>query len=160
MHFRKRRSTSGETKPEIQMTPMLDMIFQLLVFFILTFRPVMDEGQFDVTMSASRSGTVAAPSDAPALSESIEQVPIQVVLKASGDGRLAAGGITMGDRVLQNMATLRAELNSIVEGDAENFSVVIEADSGLQYQYVMQAVNTISHAGIRNISFSIATPGG
>ena len=62
MRFRKHRTTTGEAKVEIQMTPMLDMIFQLLVFFILTFKPVIDEGQFGVNVSGmNMSGSAALP---------------------------------------------------------------------------------------------------
>jgi biopolymer transport protein ExbD len=55
MKFRKLRSMTGDAKVEIQMTPMLDMIFQLLIFFILTFKPIVDEGQFGA-LDGSRHG--------------------------------------------------------------------------------------------------------
>ena len=158
MRYGKKHSTSGETKVEIQMTPMLDMIFQLLVFFILTFKPVMDEGQFDITMSSVVRGNIASPSSGAALNESVAQVPIHIVLRASDDGRLAANGIVMGERILPEMAALQAELRSLVRDVPEDFNVVLEADRGLQYQYVMLAVNAVSHAGIHNINFS--TTGG
>ena len=34
------------------MTPMIDVVFQLLAFFVLTFRIVSPEGEFGVTMPA------------------------------------------------------------------------------------------------------------
>lgn len=156
MRFGKRRRTTSESKVEIQMTPMLDMIFQLLVFFILTFKPVTDEGQFDITMSTLARGNLASPGTAPAFHEAVTQVPIQVTLRAAADGSrsLAANGIIIGERAFPTMGSLEAELRSIVGGTADDFSVVIEADAGLQYQYVMLAVNAVSHAGIQNINFS------
>jgi biopolymer transport protein ExbD len=37
-------------KIELQMTPMIDIVFQLLVFFIMTFKIVSQEGDFNIKM--------------------------------------------------------------------------------------------------------------
>ncbi|MFP6658896.1 MAG: biopolymer transporter ExbD, partial [Pirellulales bacterium] len=50
MKVRKKRKASGSDKVELQMTPMIDIVFQLLVFFILTFKVVAQEGDFDIRM--------------------------------------------------------------------------------------------------------------
>ena len=155
MRFHKKRSPIAQ-KPEIQMTPMLDMIFQLLVFFILTFKPVLDEGQFDVTMSTMSSGSVATPSLGSSMPVLDEQLSIQVRLKAEGEGRLAQGGVILGDRAVNSMAEFRSSLQNIVGESAQDYNVMIQADTNLQYQYVMQAINAISHVGIHNIHFSPA----
>ncbi len=155
MRFHKKRSPIAQ-KPEIQMTPMLDMIFQLLVFFILTFKPVLDEGQFDVTMSTMSSGSVATPSLGSSMPVLDEQLSIQVRLKAEGEGRLAQGGVILGDRAVNSMTEFRSSLQNIVGESAQDYNVMIQADTNLQYQYVMQAINAISHVGIHNIHFSPA----
>ena len=43
-------TSSGQDKIELQMTPMIDIVFQLLVFFIMTFKIVSQEGDFNVKM--------------------------------------------------------------------------------------------------------------
>ena len=54
------RNTDGKgEKIELQMTPMIDIVFQLLVFFIMTFKIVAMEGDFNIRMPA------AAPQAAP-----------------------------------------------------------------------------------------------
>ena len=45
-------------KIELQMTPMIDIVFQLLVFFIMTFNVVAQEGDFNIRMPA-----IGAPQD-------------------------------------------------------------------------------------------------
>jgi biopolymer transport protein ExbD len=169
MKFRKHRTTTGEAKVEIQMTPMLDMIFQLLVFFILTFRPVIDEGQFGVNVSGSTtSGTSALPTmvpgmldDAsPQLSEIQFNPPLRVRLVSQPDGRLARNGIILGDRPLQSMEYLLFELRSLVRGSPDDFEVLIESDANLQYDHIVQAVNAISHAGVKKINFGPPITGG
>lgn len=167
MKFHKTRSTTGDAKVEIQMTPMLDMIFQLLIFFILTFKPVVDEGQFGVNMSALPGGSAARPTMVPGMGDDSDTAekdislipPLRIRLVAGPDGNLAAGGIAMGDRALPSMEQLLFELRATVRGSADEFEVVIEADSKLHYQYVVQTVNAISHAGVKKINFGTPIAG-
>ena len=46
------RNTSrrSEENVELMMTPMIDIVFQLLVFFIMTFKIVAPEGDFNIKM--------------------------------------------------------------------------------------------------------------
>ena len=166
MKFRKHRTTTPDTKVEIQMTPMLDMIFQLLIFFILTFKPVTDEGQFAVNMSSITGGVNAVPTFVPGMGQADEQMqtevqfnpPFRIGLRAGPDGHLAQRGIVLGKRPVLSMGQLQAELLGVVGDTPEDFEVVIEADPGLQYQYIIQAVNAISHAGIKKINFGSPQP--
>lgn len=157
MHFRKKHGTTGDAKVEIQMTPMLDMIFQLLIFFILTFRPVMQEGQFDVKMSSVAGGSQAGPSAglSDPLQEVIEsQPPVPIILRADANGRLAAGGIVMGGRVFDEMRQLQRSLEQLAGESPDDVEISLQADTSLHYEYVMQAVNAISHSGIKVLSFA------
>jgi biopolymer transport protein ExbD len=165
MKFRKHRSTTGETKVEIQMTPMLDMIFQLLIFFILTFKPVTDEGQFGVEMSSLPGGRAALPSSVPGMGDASAAdipfvPPILVRLGAGPDGRLPGGGVVLGERTIPSIEHLLSELRSTVRGSPDDYEVVIEADPRLQFQFVVEAVNAISHAGIKRINFAPSRLGG
>ncbi len=47
------RNTHRPEKIELQMTPMIDIVFQLLIFFIMTFKIVEVEGDFNIKMPAS-----------------------------------------------------------------------------------------------------------
>ena len=51
-----RRPHDRGQKVELQMTPMIDIVFQLLIFFIITFKIVAPEGDFNIKMP------LAAPS--------------------------------------------------------------------------------------------------
>ena len=51
MKIRGKRPSKDE-KIELQMTPMIDIVFQLLVFFIMTFNVVAQEGDFNIRMPA------------------------------------------------------------------------------------------------------------
>src|SRR3954471_9491417 len=54
-HHRKRQA-SDYVEPDLPITPMLDMSFQLLAFFIMTFQPTKTEGQIAVALPAQTGG--------------------------------------------------------------------------------------------------------
>jgi len=45
-----RRKTEAGPEPTLPVTPMLDMAFQLLAFFVMTYHPSDLEGQMDLSL--------------------------------------------------------------------------------------------------------------
>jgi biopolymer transport protein ExbD len=132
-----RRASAIWDRVEIQMTPMIDIVFLLLIFFLFSFRIVAQEGDFNVRMPVA--GPVSATLDT--------QLPIKVRLTADAEGNLT--GIQMADRKLPNFAALREQIISIVGNDAgpgaaENTEAEIDFDFDLKYRYVIAAVTAIS----------------
>lgn len=52
------RNTENDTNVELAMTPMIDIVFQLLAFFIITFKVVALEGDFEITMPMASQSEV------------------------------------------------------------------------------------------------------
>src|SRR5687768_10079620 len=48
--MRHRIPDTGQIDPDLPITPMLDMTFQLLAFFITTFNPTPPEGHLDLAL--------------------------------------------------------------------------------------------------------------
>jgi biopolymer transport protein ExbD len=46
------RHTDHREQVSLQMTPMIDIVFQLMVFFVFTFKIALPEGDFNVRMPA------------------------------------------------------------------------------------------------------------
>jgi biopolymer transport protein ExbD len=168
MRFARRAGSLSESKCEIEMTPTLDIIFQLLIFFILTFKPITEEGQFGVNLAHLPVGGAAVPTVVPGEDDQSDasldvelNPPFRIRLAADADGNLAKGGVFFGEeRRLPSLDYLRFELRNTAQGFTEDFEVVIEADPGLRWEYLVQAVNAISHAGIRKINFAAPASGG
>ena len=79
------RHTEHREQLALQMTPMIDIVFQLMVFFVFTFKIALPEGDFNVRMPAE-AGMSAEPSETPL---------IKVRLRAGADRELA--GVQLGD---------------------------------------------------------------
>ncbi|MFO7906606.1 MAG: ExbD/TolR family protein [Planctomycetota bacterium] len=136
-----RGSRAGEDKIQLQMTPMIDIVFQLLVFFIMTFKIVAQEGDFQIKMplATQQSGL---PEESPVLT-------MHVRLRAAPDGQLLpSGGIVVnGELVFDTPAELHNYVISIVGGDepaTNDAEVELDCDYGLNYEHVIEAITAVS----------------
>ncbi len=131
-----RHQTAAE-KIEINMTPMIDAVFQLLIFFMLTLKILEPEGNFDINMPVSG---VADPSALPDLN-------IKVTLAANPDGSLAQ--ILLGSKPLGNDVPLCyrrlngeiAALSGAGGAFSDDLQVEIAADYNLNYEHAIKAVS-------------------
>jgi biopolymer transport protein ExbD len=135
-----RRKSSLGDKVAVDMTPMIDVVFQLMSFFMCTLKIVTPEGDFDIRMPLG-AAAAAAPS---------EQLvpPIRVKMTAAADGSLA--GMTMNDSPVRDFADLRNKVVGIVgtatgpNSLAENTEVEFDCDYKLSYDNVVQAITAVS----------------
>ena len=135
-----RRQSSLPDKIAIDMTPMIDVVFQLISFFMFSLKVVSPEGDFDIRMPLA-AAAAAAPDD--------QQVPpVRVKLSAGADGALA--GITMNGTPLATFDELHQQIMALVGTDsgpnslAENTEVEFDCDYTLKYAHVVQAITAVS----------------
>ena len=135
------RHTDHRDRIDVPMTPMIDIVFQLLVFFIMSFKIVLPEGDFNIRMPLPASEAPAPPSELPTLTLRME---------AGEGGELAR--LRLGARVLEGptrFQQLRAEMKGLVgvaaaPEEAVDQEVEINADYGLHYEHVMRAITALS----------------
>lgn len=135
------RNTDHRDSIELQMTPMIDIVFQLLVFFIMTFKIVLPEGDFNIRMPLPASDAPAAPSELPVFN---------LRMVAAEDGRLAT--LQLDSRMFEGedrFAKLHGYLRGQIDdsggpGTADEQEVEINADYELRYDYVMRAITALS----------------
>lgn len=158
------RRRSKQANVELNLAAMLDMAFQLLTFFILTFKPTPIEGQIDLhlppaqsaRMTQTPSRIIPANDEVDPLRE-LNLLPIRVV--ANGSGQI--GELALGDGSVADLPQLDQRLK-LALGDGHNRfdRVVIEASAGLQYQPLMQVMDICAHQkladGKRLTSVSLA----
>lgn len=133
------KKTSGTAKIPIDMTPMIDIVFQLLTFFIMTLKIAAMEGDFNIKMPLSAPRAASDPDQMP---------PIKLRLVATDDG--SCGDIIMNDRSFgageESFKALHQEVASLVldgslTADAE---VELNCDYNLKYENVIRAITAVS----------------
>ncbi len=118
------------------MTSMIDVVFQLLAFFIVSFKIVQQEGDLAIKMPA------AQVEDAPSIDFSLS---LQVHLQAGAAGELA--GIQMSGQAIADTQALRARVEQIAAaapGDIDQLSVNLICDPALRYEHAMAALTAVS----------------
>lgn len=148
----------------LPITPMLDMTFQLLTFFIFTYHPSAIEGQMEFSLPAADSGAVPAPVDAPpyecVLRE--ERTQVTVVLKTQRDGphdgmvsavlvQTDLGGETALPSIDALGRYLRERRNTGTLKPTD--SIQIQSESKLKYAFVMKAMDVCAQEGFGRIGF-------
>lgn len=122
-------------KVDIPMAPMIDIVFQLLIFFMLNLKIVAPEGDFNVNMPRRGGpGTDAG-------------LPIKIGLRSDLDGHLTQ--LMIGDRNLGNDAAafdrLNREILQIVgrpgNPAAGELEIELDADYETQHHYVVKAIS-------------------
>jgi biopolymer transport protein ExbD len=135
-----RHTDRGDEKVTLIMTPMIDVVFLLLVFFIMTFKIISPEGDFNIKMpQAAPSEGVPDPSQLP---------PLKVRLQAGVGGRLTS--IHLNQARMRDFDELRGQIIAIVGDDAgpgsiaESTEVELDCDYTLHFKHVIDAITAVS----------------
>lgn len=148
---------SKQQEVEVQITPMLDMAFQLLTFFILTYHPAPIEGQFAMNLLPAAPAIkmdAAAPPDSKATTDDPPSLrTMTTVIRANPDGSL--GRVTLEEVEVNGMDQLKAKLKEILDPAKELpfEQALIQADPTLKYEELMKVVDVFSSLKITKISF-------
>jgi biopolymer transport protein ExbD len=120
----------------IDMTPMIDIVFQLLAFFIFTLRILTQEGDLAIQMPLKPGPGQPSMTALP---------PLQIKLTAAADGSLA--GIRFNGQVVQDMPALRIRIEELIGGNqqlAAEMEADLFCDEQLSYQHAIAAITAIS----------------
>jgi biopolymer transport protein ExbD len=140
MRIRHGATTLG--KIDTQMTPMIDIVFQLNIFFLFTFKIILPEGDFNIRMPSAAAARAI---------EMSETLPMTLVMKAGPNGELA--DLQLAGRSFGNernaFVGLRQQIRGMVDdaggpGKASDLEVEIDADYDLNYEHVMRAITAIT----------------
>lgn len=136
MNFRQRRIE----EPEISLTPLIDVVFLLLIFFMVSTTFIKDtEIRIDLP-------------EATASPQEQERSTVNVVIDLEGryfvDGRLL---------VNRQVGTLREALEQAA-GDRQGVTVLISADAQTAHQAVITAMDAARQAGILHVSLATRDP--
>jgi biopolymer transport protein ExbD len=150
-------------------TPMLDMSFQILAFFIMTYHPSALEGHLAGTLAAppDNPGHGGIDRDAPILDPGeLNDSALTVVVKSAGEAPGKPGKILLRRKVepvpaqiadatvtwVQARRLLQIELKRLGDG-VDKTSIRIEADAELRHEIVIDVYDVCRNAGFSRILF-------
>jgi biopolymer transport protein ExbD len=150
-----RRNPDDGIAIDIPVTPMLDMAFQLLIFFIFTYHPSEMEGQMEMAMRG-KGGCILVP-PAPVDPEPGED-QTSVVIRVRTQQGPEAGGIVFPIEVEADLA--RGVASSVPELETYltklrtsgrllgRSGATIESDGQLKWAFVVDVMDACKRSGL------------
>jgi len=134
-----------QTLVEMQMGPMIDMVFLLLVFFMVTAKPIKQESD----ISLGLPGTVSA--------EEAVDLPDEQRIRIEDDGSIVLNDATLGEPGDAKLDALVATLKRFKESADANKSdalVTLDAADGALHQRIVDVLNACARADITGVTFA------
>lgn len=128
----------GQALMSLSLTPLIDVVFQLLLFFIVATRFADEDRELLVPLP---DASEAKP---------ITYIPQELFVNINERGQFFAGGKAVDETELEGILQ-RAAINN-----PENQSVRIHADKRVAFQAVVTAVNLCKRVGIRDYTTDMA----
>ncbi len=133
-------SRGEEEHLDVNITPLIDVVFLLLIFFMVT-----------TTFNQQAELRVDLP-EASSEEQALDVIPIEITIDTSG------AFFVNGQSLAKNNANaLFQSLQKIVAGDKEK-SVIIRADATTPHQAVVTAMDTVSKVGVSKLSIATSKP--
>ena len=131
-------SAKRKAYDEINITPMLDLAYVLLVIFII------------MTTAAVQGVKVALPTAS--ANQSLSQ-PKTKVISVQDDGTVSL------DAVPVSMTELQSQLQSVIASDPQT-RVILRGDRVVQYDRIMQVLDLCSKVGVAQLGMASTRPPG
>ena len=160
-----RRKSEQGPEPNLPVTPMLDMAFQLLAFFVMTYHPSDLEGQMDLSLPSENITQATNPEDvkkeaAPDKTKPLElpaNLTVSVRTQRDNINNGLVSGIYLqddaGNQQVDSLDKLRDELKRRREKVENKENIKIQADGKLKWSAVVEVMDICQQAGFKNISF-------
>jgi biopolymer transport protein ExbD len=128
----------GEGEFGLQIAPMLDVMFVLLMFFMVMAGQQVKEAELGVSVPGSGQPSTTAKTP--------------VTIRIAPDGVVTFNDTPVDSREDREMPRLRARLKNLIEALAEQ-SVIIRPNDRAPYQRVVDVLNACGAERVKNLTF-------
>ena len=126
------KDTDATEELAMNLAPMIDVVFLLLIFFMVATTFVDQEKELSVDLPLAQSGEEAEPQ------------PEEIVLNLLADGSIVMNGATLSPD------ELRAQLERLARGNPET-PVTIRGDKKVFHEHVVALMDSCRLAGLQNL---------
>jgi biopolymer transport protein ExbD len=147
--LRHRRKASAEVNLGFQIAPLIDVVFVILLFFIVQASDIQVENAHVTKLP----GTVETQSDTP--------MPDEIAISIEDDGQVFLNDDPLDTPEAKMLPELASNLNQLRESSEASKSevlVTIYANELARYERVVDVLDAMSRAKITNVSFQAGSP--
>ncbi len=133
------RARPRPESPGFQMTPMIDVVFLLLCFFVTSQLYAQWETEIDITLPTARTGQLP------------QRLPGEIIVNLRDDGTTIVNGRELGS---DELGAMLVNIAALFPGQP----VLLRADKTTDYDHVIRVLDLCRQADIWNISFATGVP--
>ena len=121
----------------LDMTPMIDVVFQLIIFFVVTLK-MSDDKDTTIKLEDGKYGITLTQDELP---------PSQLMIDVARNGRVSLSNMTLTDQMLaQKVKERKARYGA-------DFPCMIRADYRTKHRDVARVMNICAACGVWKLSF-------
>ncbi len=135
-----------DVKLELQIAPLIDVVFLLLIYFMVTAALVKKEGDISFMLPAN----IAA--------DDMVEIPVEVLIEITNDGSVQVEGMRFSrdDKALDDLVLQIQGLKQIAASQRSPFFVNILPHQNALHRRIIDVMDACAAAGVKSLSFSKA----
>ena len=135
MKFRSNKTPEAS----FQLAPMIDIVFLLLIFFIVTWSYARFETELDISVPAAEEG------------KDPRRTVGEIIVNVRDDGTIVLNAITITEEELLGKLKRIAAVH-------KDQAVILRGDSKATYNHIIKVLDICQKAGIWNVAFATPRP--
>lgn len=144
------KRVQAEETPNLgfQIAPMLDVVFVILLYFMVLAGTVKVEYEIKTTLPGSAEVSTAASDELP---------PDEVVIGISSEGEVSLNDDPIGQPGDVKMNDLYVEMRNLADAATQSQTkiiVTVAAEETVKYDRIMNVLDVLAKAKISNVTFS------
>jgi len=137
--------SSEVASAHIDLTPMIDTVMFLLIFFMVTTTLGQKEDDLGITLPGAQA--MDGPVD----------MPDEQIIEISPQGQVSLNGRVFEGKNMPDLVQTLGQYRVSSEANKSKYMITIQADNAADYARVVDVLNACAGAGIKNVTFG---PGG
>ena len=127
-----------QENPELDMTPMIDVVFELIIFFVVTLTETQKKDE-TIELEDGLYGEAITPEPLP---------PMHMQIDVAKSGRISMGNITLDPAEVKRRVKDRMAANG-----GRDFPILIRADFEAKHADVRKVMDACTAAGVWRLTF-------
>lgn len=133
-----------DIKMELQIAPLIDVVFLLLIYFMVTASLVRKEGDISFMLPANIA------------QEDMVDIPVEVLIEIANDGTVTVEGMRFDrtDRNLDDLVNQIQGLKQIAKSQNSPFFVNVLPHQDALHRRIIDVMDACAAAGVNSLTFS------
>ncbi len=143
----KQKEMAPDAAPGFQIAPMIDVVFVIMLFFMVMAGAVKVEHELKTTL----------PGNAETAQET--ELPDEVTIGISESGEVTLNEDPLGapqDRVLEGLYSQMVQMRKAAEQAKTKMLITVQAEEAARYERVMNVLDVLARAEITNVTFAVS----